>query len=149
MTKIRLTKIFEFEAAHALYNYDGLCRNIHGHSYKLAVTVIGKQNTETNSPKLGMVMDFGILKNIVKENIVDKFDHSILLNKMENINSFKNNNPMFDRIHVFDFQPTAENMILHFVEIIKKLLPENIKLHSLKLHETASSYAEWYADDQI
>ena len=76
--------------------------------------------------------------------VFNKYGH-----KKENINSFKNENPMFNRIHVFDFQPTAENMILHFVEIIKKLLPENIKLHSLKLHETASSYAEWYDDDQI
>ncbi len=148
MNKIRLTKQFEFEAAHALHNYDGLCRNIHGHSYKLSVTIIGKPNLDENSPKLGMVMDFGLLKNIIKPNIIDKFDHSILLNKNENIESLIKDNQLFKRIHIFDFQPTAENMLLHFVKIIQNLLPQNIKLHSIKLYETANSYAEWFAEDQ-
>lgn len=148
MNKIRLTKQFEFEAAHALHNYDGLCRNIHGHSYKLSVTIIGKPNLDENSPKLGMVMDFGLLKNIIKPNIIDKFDHSILLNKNENIESLIKDNQLFKRIHIFDFQPTTENMLLHFVKIIQNLLPQNIKLHSIKLYETANSYAEWFAEDQ-
>ncbi|MCK9254682.1 MAG: 6-carboxytetrahydropterin synthase [Bacteroidales bacterium] len=149
MTKIRLTKLFEFEAAHALHNYDGLCRNIHGHSYKLAVTIIGEPNSDPDSPKLGMLMDFGVLKNIIKENIIDKFDHSVLLSHWEDVYFFKSDNPIFERLHMFDFQPTAENMLIHFAEIIQNLLPENIKLFSLKLNETASSFAEWYAEDQI
>jgi 6-pyruvoyltetrahydropterin/6-carboxytetrahydropterin synthase len=69
MARIRITKEFRFEAAHALHNYDGLCRNIHGHSYILKVTVIGETITDSNSPKLGMVMDFGDLKDIVKQSI--------------------------------------------------------------------------------
>ena len=62
---IRLTKEFSFEMAHALAGYDGPCREIHGHSYKLFVTVRGIPEQNPNSPKFGMVMDFGDLKRIV------------------------------------------------------------------------------------
>ena len=66
MATIRVTKSFTFEMAHALWNYDGPCRNIHGHSYELLVTISGHPITDENSPKLGMVMDFGDLKKIVR-----------------------------------------------------------------------------------
>ncbi len=148
MSKIRVTKMFEFEMAHALHNYDGLCRNIHGHTYKLSVTVIGEPEPNHDSTKLGMVMDFGNLKRIVKPNIVDKFDHSVLLSHKEDTKYFEEENKLFKRIHIVNFQPTAENMVIHFADIIKPLLPENIKLHSIKLHETTNSFAEWYASDQ-
>ncbi len=149
MTKIRITKMFEFEMAHALHNYDGLCRNIHGHTYKLSVTVIGEPEKNTESTKLGMVLDFGLLKNIVKPNIVDKYDHSVLLSNNEDTRYFEQENMLFKRIHIVDFQPTAENMVIYFADIIKPLLPENIELFSLKLHETTNSFAEWFASDQI
>ena len=108
MTKIRVTKIFEFDTAHALHNYDGLCSNIHGHTYKLHVTVIGEPISDPSSPKYGMVVDFGVLKNKIKENLVDKFDHSLIVSRDESGN-FTNGSPIFRRIHVVDFQPTAEH----------------------------------------
>ncbi len=148
MAKIRLTKMFEFEMAHALHNYDGLCRNIHGHTYKLSVTVIGEPEQNEQSANLGMVVDFGKLKQIVKPNIVDKFDHSVLLSDKEDTKYFQTENKLFKRIHIVDFQPTAENMVVHFADIIKPILPENIELFSMKLHETSSSFAEWFASDQ-
>ncbi|MEI7897813.1 MAG: 6-carboxytetrahydropterin synthase, partial [bacterium] len=80
MNQIRVTKEFRFEAAHALMGYDGPCKNIHGHSYELSVTVIGTPVTDRSSAKLGMVMDFGDLKKIIKKQIVDPFDHALLLN---------------------------------------------------------------------
>ena len=67
MSKIRITKEFSFETGHALYGYDGKCRNVHGHSYHLSVTVIGNPITDSSHVKLGMVIDFGDLKKIVKE----------------------------------------------------------------------------------
>ena len=79
MAKIRLTKEFRFEMAHALHNYDGLCKNIHGHSYILQVTVIGTPCQNKENPKLGMVMDFGDLKAIVNEEIVSKLDHTVVM----------------------------------------------------------------------
>jgi len=149
MAKVRITKEFRFEASHALLNYDGLCKNIHGHSYILFVTVIGEPNIEESSPKLGMLMDFGDLKRIVKQEIVDVLDHSIILNSKAPYQSFTNVKDMFDRFHLFDYQPTCENMVVDFAHKIIKKLPEGVKIYSVKLYETATSNAEWYASDNL
>lgn len=147
MDTIRITKEFHFEMAHALKGYDGSCRNIHGHSYQMLVTVKGTPILDENNPKLGMVMDFGDLKKIVNELIVDVFDHAFVLNsslKMDLIDSLKLN---FDKVIVLNYQPTSELMVIDFANRIKKALPENILLHSVLLRETGSSYAEWFAED--
>ena len=73
--KVRVTKKFTFDMAHALYGYDGPCKNIHGHTYHLSVTLIGTPIQDNGDVKLGMVVDFGDLKNIVKENIKNKLNH--------------------------------------------------------------------------
>ena len=148
MSKIRITKQFNFETGHALYGYDGKCRNVHGHSYKLSVTVIGSPITDTNHVKLGMVIDFGDLKKIVKEDIVDIFDHATVFNK--NTPHVELAKELTDRGHnviLADYQPTSENMVIDFAAKIKARLPENISLFSLKLQETDTSFAEWYASD--
>lgn len=147
MANIRVTKEFKFEAAHALLGYDGLCKNIHGHSYILYVTVIGTPIEDESNSKLGMVYDFGDLKFIVSNEIVKKFDHSIILNKNSETSSFDNLTEMFSRKHYTVYQPTCENMVIDFVEKIKKHLPEDIKLYSVKLYETATSSAEWVVTD--
>jgi 6-pyruvoyltetrahydropterin/6-carboxytetrahydropterin synthase len=147
MTRIRVTKFYDFEMAHALWNYDGLCKNIHGHSYKLFVTVIGVPFLDENNMKNGMVIDFSDLKNIVKNQIVDKFDHSLVIYKKAPHEKLLELNEMYERHHVVDFQPTCENLVIHFVNIIKPLLPAEVKLKNVKLYETASSSAEWDADD--
>jgi len=77
----RITKEFKFECAHALTGYDGKCSHIHGHSYKLRVTVKGKPIDDPKSPKFGMVLDFNDLEKIIKENIIDKFDHALRFKK--------------------------------------------------------------------
>ncbi|MCF6278847.1 MAG: 6-carboxytetrahydropterin synthase [Flavobacteriaceae bacterium] len=148
MSKIRITKQFNFETGHALYGYDGKCRNVHGHSYKLSVTVIGTPIYDSNNVKLGMVIDFSDLKKIVKEDIVDVFDHATVFNK--NTPHVELAKELSDRGHhviLVDYQPTSEMMIIDFSEKIKSRLPKNIKLHSLKLQETETSFAEWFASD--
>ena len=148
MSNIRITKQFTFETGHALYGYDGKCKNVHGHSYKLSVTVIGKPITDTNNVKYGMVIDFGDLKKIVREEIVDVFDHSTVFN--QNTPHIELAKELKDRDHhviLVDYQPTSENMVIDFAEKIKKRLPSSIKLFSLKLQETDSSFAEWFASD--
>lgn len=148
MSTIRITKQFNFETGHALYGYDGKCRNVHGHSYKLSVTVIGKPITDTTQVKLGMVIDFTDLKKIVKEEIVDKFDHATVFNK--NTPHVELAKELIDRGHnviLADYQPTSENMVIDFSKKIANRLPENIKLYSLKLQETETSFAEWFASD--
>jgi 6-pyruvoyltetrahydropterin/6-carboxytetrahydropterin synthase len=148
MGKVRITKMFSFEAGHALYGYDGKCKNLHGHSYHLEVTVIGTPIVDTSNVKYGMVIDFGDLKKIVKEDIVDVFDHSMIFNK--NTPHIEMAKELIDRGHhvlLVDYQPTTEMMIIDFAEKIRKRLPETIRLHSLRLQETATSYAEWSASD--
>ena len=148
MSSIRITKQFNFETGHALYGYDGKCRNVHGHSYKLSVTVIGVPISDNNHVKFGMVIDFSDLKKIVKEDIVDVFDHATVFNK--NTPHVELAKELSDRGHhviLVDYQPTSEMMIVDFSEKIKKRLPKNIQLHSLKLQETGTSFAEWFASD--
>lgn len=148
MSKIRITKQFTFETGHALYGYDGKCRNVHGHSYKLSVTVIGSPIADNSHVKYGMVIDFGDLKKIIKEEIVDIFDHATVFNK--NTPHIELAKELGDRGHhviLVDYQPTSENMVIDFAEKIKSRLPENIQLFSLRLQETESSYAEWFQSD--
>jgi 6-pyruvoyltetrahydropterin/6-carboxytetrahydropterin synthase len=147
MARIRITREFGFEMAHALWNYDGACRNIHGHSYKLFVTLSGEPVTDSGNPKFGMVMDFGDLKKLVKESVVDHLDHSLVVYREaggENLDAVKK---MYSRVHVFEFQPTCENLVFHIAEKIREMLPYRIILHSVRLYETATSYAEWFAGD--
>lgn len=146
--KIRVTKKFTFEMGHALHGYDGLCKHIHGHSYKLFVTIIGTPIEDTTSCKLGMVIDFGDLKKVVNDEIVSKFDHALVLNETQKDEIVKvKDSQLFSRFHVLPYQPTSEKMIVDFANRIKEKLPTQVKLFSLKLYETENSYVEWYASD--
>ncbi|MDB4121659.1 6-carboxytetrahydropterin synthase [Flavobacteriaceae bacterium] len=148
MSSIRITKQFSFETGHALYGYDGKCRNVHGHSYKLSVTVIGEPIADSSHVKFGMVIDFSDLKKIVKEEIVDVFDHATVFNK--NTPHVELAKELSDRGHsvlLVDYQPTSEMMVIDFAEKIKQRLPKQTQLFSLRLQETATSYAEWFAVD--
>ncbi len=150
MKRIRITKQFSFETGHALYGYDGKCKNVHGHSYKLSVTVIGSPILDNNNVKFGMVIDFSDLKKIVQEEIVNQFDHATVFNG--NTPHIDLANELKTRGHhviLVDYQPTSENMVIDFAEKIKHRLPANINLFSLKLQETESSFAEWFASDNL
>lgn len=148
MTKIRLTKEFSFEAAHALDGYDGPCREIHGHSYRLFVTVKGTPAADPDDPKQGMVMDFGVLKRIVAEEIVSRLDHALVLQRTERDAELRELlAARFDNVVVTDYRPTCENMLADFARRIAARLPEGVELWSLRLHETATSFAEWFAED--
>ena len=116
---ITITKIFRFEASHQLPLHSGKCKNFHGHSYKLEVTIGSKQLDEK-----GMVMDFGDLKKIVDQKIISKLDH-------QHLNNFYDN-------------PTAEEMTLDFFEKISDgLFGFNfVFLNSIRLWETETHFAE-------
>jgi len=145
MSIIRITKEFQFEMAHALVGYDGPCKNIHGHSYKLDVTVKGKVKSGTSDSDEGMVVDFGIIKKIVKDLIVEEFDHSLVLNEKMDIDMSQFD--FMNKLIIVPFQPTCELLLGHYAGLIKTNLPTNIELHSLMLRETPTSYAEWFASD--
>ena len=148
MSTIRITKQFNFETGHALYGYDGKCKNVHGHSYKLYVTVLGTPIDDGSNVKFGMVIDFSDLKKIVKEEIVDLFDHATVFNK--NTPHLELAKILSDRGHdviLVDYQPTSEMMVIDFAEKINRRLPKNINLFSIKLQETETSFAEWFANE--
>lgn len=124
---ITVTKNFRFEACHFLPSYIGACHNLHGHSYKLSVTVTG--NVQKEGEKRGMIIDFKDLKKVVNEQVIDKYDHSMLNESYEN--------------------PTAEIMVEDIGRKIYSHLPKNISLVSVKLWETEDSYAEYTPDYHI
>lgn len=145
MPTLRLTKEFRFEGAHALTGYDGKCRHIHGHSYILYVTVKGTPSNPDGTPKSGMLIDFTDLKKIVNDGIIDRFDHALILRDTSPI--AREIADAYSRVIIVPFQPTCENLVLYFAETIKKALPQGVSLHSLRLHETATSYVEWFESD--
>ena len=145
--QIRVTKEFCFEMAHALLGYNGPCKNIHGHSYKLAVTLKGKPINNSADPKNGMVVDFADIKKLVTTQIIQPFDHALVLNRETSV-QLKSELTEHNLL-IVEFQPTCENMLIHFVKKIKNVLPPELTLHHLFLRETSTSFAEWYAEDNL
>ncbi|MDL2319968.1 6-carboxytetrahydropterin synthase [Alistipes sp. OttesenSCG-928-B03] len=148
MSKVRITKEFSFEMSHVLEGYDGPCSQLHGHSYRLFVTLAGEPNADPADPKFGMVMDFGVLKKLVGELIVGRLDHALMLRTTDAEPAWAAElRRAFERVVSVPFQPTCENLVIWFAELLTPQLPGAVSLHSLRLHETATSFAEWFADD--
>jgi 6-pyruvoyltetrahydropterin/6-carboxytetrahydropterin synthase len=147
---IRVTKSFNFEMAHALPGHDGPCKHIHGHTYFLHVTISGKPKQQYGAPDNGMVIDFGNLKRIVREQIIDLFDHALVLpEESRKILEPMLSDPLFTRIHWMPFQPTCELLVIYFMQKIREHLPKGIDLVTLRLNETPTSYAEWFDSDNL
>ena len=143
MSIIKITKQFSFEMAHALCNYDGLCRNIHGHSYKMDITLAGQPLHDESSPKNGMVMDFGDLKRLVNEEIISLLDHALVLSHQTDEKLIEVLKQNFEKIVVVEFQPTTENLLNFIAGKLKAKLPNSVSLTCVRLRETDTSYAEW------
>ncbi len=144
---LRVTKIFDFETAHALWGYDGKCKNIHGHSYKLTVSISGPVINDENHVKNGMIIDFGDLKKVVKSTVVEPFDHCLLLNGNTPHKSYADVENGFSKIMLCDYQPTAENMLIDMVKRIRPELPAHITLKYARLQETDNSFVEWFVEE--
>lgn len=139
MPTILLTKKFSFEMAHALDGYDGKCANLHGHSYHLEVTVEG-----TAAADNGISLDFHTIKDIVQRTVIDRFDHALVLHQGSPLaNELTLNSPLIaPNLIALPFNPTTENLLLHFASLVVPVLPEGARLHSLRLSETDTSTAE-------
>ena len=129
--------------AHALLEHDGDCRNIHGHSYRLHVTVSGRPMHEPGHPKDGMVVDFKQLKLLIKEKILQLYDHALVLNDQTSDKVTTTLQEVSQKIILLPFQPTCENLVLDFVHRIQNELPEGVELAKIRLYETATSYVDW------
>ena len=145
-----ITKYIEVDMGHRVPNHKSKCRNLHGHRYKIVVGVDDKVVTTRGVSDEGMVIDFSDLKKIVREEIVDLFDHATVFNQntphVELAEELKNRG---HHVILVNYQPTSENMVIDFAKKINDRLPSSIQLHSLKLQETESSFAEWYASDNL
>ncbi len=108
---MKLTKIFTFDSAHFLPNYHGKCENMHGHTYKMEVTIEGKPN-----PDDGMILDFKKLKEIVNEKVIENLDHKLLNDIVEN--------------------PSAEFLAIWVWDQLKN----DLNLKQIKIYETSDSY---------
>ncbi|MEI6086458.1 MAG: 6-carboxytetrahydropterin synthase [Bacteroidota bacterium] len=142
---LRLTKIFHFEMAHAIHGYQGACKNIHGHSYELHVTLGTTTIQKEYILSPGFIIDFKQIKNVVTNAIIDKFDHSLLLSTAYMKEHPTNN--IHDKLIIWEVEPSAENILLYMQNELNSRLPFDIKLLQIKLYETKDSYAEWLADD--
>ena len=143
---IRVCKEFTFEMAHALYGHDGPCKNIHGHSYKLSVVLLGSPKEKKESD-FGMVMDFSEMKEIINQEVVHHFDHSLVINK--DYPHAMPDGDAFGKVHRVGYQPTCENLLIDICNRLKGKFPHNIHVVSIRLRETATSYAEWNAKENL
>ncbi|NLA16150.1 MAG: 6-carboxytetrahydropterin synthase [Bacteroidales bacterium] len=141
MSQLYITREFRFEGAHALTGYDGKCRHIHGHSYKLLVTITGEPSDIPGHPKSGMIMDFNDLKKIVYQYVIEPLDHALMLRKEAPLSSQLKE--QYENIKIFDFQPTCEQLTLYIADILDPVITPPNRLHRVRLYETPTSFAEW------
>lgn len=131
--------------AHALLGHDGPCRNIHGHTYHLHVTIMGAPRFVKGHPKDGMVVDFSNLKEIVNREVIHEFDHALVLNADASLVEAPQSG--FEKVIRLPFQPTCENLLIDFKKRLAHFFDAHHQLVSLKLEETPTSFAEWRVED--
>jgi 6-pyruvoyltetrahydropterin/6-carboxytetrahydropterin synthase len=144
---LKLTKIFHFEMAHAIHGYAGTCKNIHGHSYELHVSVSSDFTGTAYIPAPGFIIDFKAIKKLVRSAVIEKLDHLLVLSA-----DFIKANPNYsltENLVTFEAEPTAENLLLYIKQVLQQALPDKIKLVHLYLFETKDSYAEWTEDELL
>lgn len=150
---IEVTKIVEFEMAHALHNHSGQCKNVHGHTYKLEVTLKGATSEAPHQANDGMVIDFSALKGIIEDEIICIADHALWLNHLDPRAGMLEPNPMFGKMQAVSYNPTCENMVAKFASILKEVFYEKgytgLTLTKVRLWETSNSYATWRYSDNI
>ena len=140
MSQITVTKEFHFEAAHRLMGYQGKCVNLHGHSYKLFVTIEGGVDNENI-----MVVDFTEVKKCIGGYIDDVWDHTLILNSLDPLYAMLKNVCPDMRIKKMEGNPTAENMILEIFDKCEKMFVDYkplVTVVKVRLFETETSFAE-------
>ncbi len=133
---LSITKIFSFEAAHRISNYQGACSQVHGHGYKLQITVSAGIPREND-----MILDFKVLKVLVQNHVLSLWDHSLMLKENVENRQFFLNYP--GKIYWMDSEPTAERMLLDISRKLGPNLPHDVNLEEIVLYETETSFAKW------
>ena len=143
---INISRAFEWDMGHRVTNHASLCKNPHGHHYRMLVSVTGVIDEREGTTTQGMVVDFGTLKQLIDEAIVDMYDHSFVYwSKDDVMRRFADENPDF-RMYGLSFVPTAERLVEFFAEEIKRVLQKKLpalRLSGVELFETPKSSATW------
>ncbi len=149
MGKISITKEFSWDMAHMLSDHRGLCKNLHGHTYRLQVKISRKNNgvIENTLHSDGMVIDFSDLKAIVQRKIIEPLDHAFMF--------WCNSNDSVERqiadllkdsgkkVAEVNYRPTAEEMAASFFDdLTQELIGSDIVVESIRVWETTTSFAE-------
>lgn len=136
--------------AHALQGYNGKCKAIHGHTYGLSVTFLGEVISDPAAPDCGFVIDFNEISSFIKEQVINHYDHALVLRKdsvylksdIAQINE--------GRFIITNFQPSCENLLIDIKQRIEPFLKDsNVRLIAIRLRETPTSYAEWHLSDDL
>lgn len=153
---ITITKRFEFSYAHLLPNHSGKCKRLHGHNAVLEVTVSGEphgaetyEGVRPSRSDEGMVIDFGDLKQIVKDVVVDKWDHRFLAKGDEwpyRLWIEDNGTVDLSNFEIVAVRTTAENLVKLAFELIVAGLPEGVYLEEVRFYETPDSVAIYGKD---
>ena len=149
MGKVSITKEFSWNMAHLLAEHEGLCKNLHGHTYKMQIEVTRKEEDVimSHASSEGMVLDFKDLKQLVNVKIVEPLDHAFMywINSPDIVEHeiakilIKNGR----KVAKVNYRTTAEEMAIDFFSILaKELLVINIELKCVKVWETPTSFAE-------
>lgn len=140
---MKITRHEEFEVAHVLPDYPGACGNLHGHTYKIEVTVEGPQHEDN----YGMVLDFNILKEVIKKVVPDhRFVYNNIRTSPLEKDILKVLNNYGCKSVGYPFCTTAENMSKYFSEAIEQILIKDynitdVQVVEVKLWETTNSFA--------
>ncbi|SEI78499.1 6-carboxytetrahydropterin synthase QueD [Nitrosomonas eutropha] len=141
-----ITRKFEFDAGHRISTHRSQCRNLHGHRYVLEVTILGGIITDAGAPEQGMVMDFSDVKRIIRETLVDQWDHAFLVyagdtRVLEFLQSIDGHKTV-----VLEVQPTAENLALIAFDSLHRTFRNKyagrLELEHIRLFETPNCWAD-------
>ena len=134
-----VTKEVTFDAAHRLSFHKGKCYNVHGHTYKLCLTLACEDLKDS------MVLDFYEIKKILNE-IVERFDHATMLYEgdKKNLKLFDTMNKLGLRVLLLPYEPTVENMARHFMKLFQS---QGLPVIKVTMFETPTSYAEVIANE--
>lgn len=138
---ISCTRRIEFDAAHRIMLHESECKMIHGHRYAVEITFISNE-----LDKLGRIIDFGVIKNILGKWIKNNFDHNLILNTADKKLGSQIEVITGQKIYYMKNNPTAENIANHlYFDICPKLFADyEVKCLKLKIIETPNCYAETF-----
>ena len=141
---MEITRKIIFHAGHMLKDDESKCFNPHGHEYIIECTVEGDVKKEYSGDEVGMVMNFGMLKRIMMEEVHDYFDHSFIIQQSDPRQRAFASAVNYKGVVTVTWAPTAENIAEFCFGIIQKKLPKGVKIKKVKVQETSNCWAEYY-----